>query len=77
MSKELHDSVGQNLLFIKNQIYKLLPERNPLLNQSVDLALEEVRNISKDLYPNQLEQYGLISAVENLCDKVKESTNLL
>jgi signal transduction histidine kinase len=76
ISKELHDSVGQNLLFIKNQIYKLLPERNPLLNQSVDLALEEVRNISKDLYPNQLEQYGLISAVENLCDKVKESTNL-
>lgn len=76
ISRELHDSVGQNILFIKNQIQKLIPERNPLLNQSVDEALEEVRSISKNLYPNQLEQYGLVSALIGLCDRVKESTNL-
>ncbi|MBL7753789.1 MAG: sensor histidine kinase, partial [Chitinophagaceae bacterium] len=76
ISRELHDSVGQNILFIKNQIQKLIPDRNPLLNQSVDEALEEVRSISKNLYPNQLEQYGLVSALIGLCDRVKESTNL-
>lgn len=76
ISKELHDSVGQNILFIKNQIQKSAVETNPRLMQSVDIALEEVRNISKNLYPNQLEQYGLSSAVDGLCDKIKESTNL-
>ena len=76
ISKELHDSVGQNILFIKNQIQKLFANTNPTLNQSVDDALEEVRNISKDLYPNQLDQYGLASAIEGLCEKVKESTTI-
>jgi signal transduction histidine kinase len=76
ISKELHDSVGQNILFIKNQIHKFLQDGNPALSKSVDSVLEEVRNISKDLYPNQLEQYGLLSAVDALCEKVKESTNV-
>jgi signal transduction histidine kinase len=74
ISKDLHDSVGQNILFIKNQIHKLLLDANPILTKSVDSVLEEVRNISKDLYPNQLEQYGLLSAIDALCEKVKEST---
>jgi signal transduction histidine kinase len=76
ISKDLHDSVGQNLLFIKNQVQKLFANENPTLSKSVDVALEEVRNISKDLYPNQLEQYGLLSAIDGLCQKVKESTNI-
>ncbi|MEY2829417.1 MAG: hypothetical protein RIQ33_1275 [Bacteroidota bacterium] len=76
ISKELHDSVGQNILFIKNQIHKFLQDGNPALSESVDSVLEEVRSISKDLYPNQLEQYGLLSAVDALCEKVKESTNV-
>lgn len=73
ISKELHDSIGQNILFIKNQMIK----NNELtLMSSVDEALEEVRNISKDLYPNQLEKYGLIAAVDALAEKVKESSNI-
>jgi signal transduction histidine kinase len=46
------------------------------LMSSVDETLEEVRNISKDLYPNQLEKYGLIAAVDALAEKVKESSNV-
>lgn len=76
ISKELHDSVGQNILFIKNQVFKLFADGNPSLSKSVDDALEEVRNISKDLYPNQLEQYGLVSAIDELCEKVKEATSI-
>lgn len=71
----LHDSVGQNILFIKNYIHKH-GLNTPQLDQSIDQSLEEVRNISKDLYPNQLNQYGLGTAVEALCDKVRESTNV-
>lgn len=75
IAKMLHDSIGQNILFIKNYIHKHGLNTDPL-DQSIDQSLEEVRNISKDLYPNQLNQYGLSTAVESLCDKVRESTHL-
>lgn len=70
ISKELHDSIGQNMLFIKNQ---LIRQNDTTLLQSVSDTLEEVRNISKDLYPNQLEKYGLVAAIEALAEKVQES----
>ncbi len=73
ISKELHDSIGQNILFIRNQLVK---NNDPRLMASVDETLEEVRNLSKDLYPNQLEKYGLIAAVEGLSEKVKASSNI-
>lgn len=73
ISKELHDSIGQNILFIKNQMIK---NNDTRLMSSVDETLEEVRNISKDLYPNQLEKYGLIAAVDALAEKAKESSNV-
>ena len=73
ISKELHDSIGQNMLFIKNQLIK---ENHPVLLTSVNETLEEVRNISKDLYPNQLERYGLAAAVDALAEKVKESSSI-
>lgn len=75
LAKELHDSVGQNILFIKNQLQNNDADKEKLL-QSVDVALEEVRNISKDLYPNQLEKYGLAAAVEALGEQVKESSGI-
>jgi signal transduction histidine kinase len=73
ISKELHDSVGQNMLFIKNQMIKNSETR---LLPSVDETLEEIRSISKDLYPNQLEKYGLIAAVEALSEKIKDATGI-
>jgi signal transduction histidine kinase len=73
ISKELHDSIGQNILFIKNQLTK---QNDVALLVSVDETLEEVRNISKDLYPNQLERYGLAAAVDALAEKVKETSSI-
>ncbi|HTF04838.1 MAG TPA: sensor histidine kinase [Bacteroidia bacterium] len=73
ISKELHDSIGQNMLFIKNQLIK---QNDTTLLQSVSDTLEEVRNISKDLYPNQLEKYGLVAAIEALAEKVQESSSM-
>lgn len=73
ISKELHDSIGQNILFIKNQLTK---QNDVALLASVDETLEEVRNISKDLYPNQLERYGLAAAVDALAEKVKETSSI-
>jgi signal transduction histidine kinase len=73
ISKELHDSIGQNILFIRNQLVK---NNDHSLMASVDETLEEVRNLSKDLYPNQLEKYGLIAAVEGLSEKVKAGSDI-
>lgn len=73
IAKELHDSVGQNILFIRNQLVK---QKNEELLGSVDQTLEEVRSISKDLYPNQLEKYGLAAAVDALAEKLKQSTGI-
>jgi signal transduction histidine kinase len=72
IAKELHDSVGQNVLFIKNQIKKLFNDTQPQLTSSVDGILENVRSISKDLYPNELERYGLENAIELLAKQVTE-----
>jgi signal transduction histidine kinase len=76
ISKDLHDSVGQNLLFIKNQLHRLAPLPSQQLFSSVDSTLEEVRNIAKDLYPNQLEQYGLQSAVDSLCETTQATSGI-
>lgn len=73
ISKELHDSIGQNILFIKNQLVK---KNDTSLMTSVDETLEEVRNISKDLYPNQLEKYGLAAAIDGLAEKVNSSSGI-
>lgn len=76
ISRELHDSVGQNMLFIKSRLQRLSPEADSQLVQTVDLALEEVRSIAKDLYPNQLEAYGLTSAIDALCELAQESSGV-
>jgi len=76
ISRELHDSVGQNILFIKSKLQRFSPEADDQLVQSVDQALEEVRNIAKDLYPNQLEVYGLTSAIDTLCEQAQESSGI-
>lgn len=73
ISKELHDGIGQHMLFLRNQLVKLNQET---LVTSADETLEEVRTLSKNLYPNQLEKYGLIAAVDALIAKVKETTEI-
>lgn len=77
ISRELHDSVGQNILFIKNQLSKTNANNNvSAILETVNQTIAEVRNISKDLYPNQLEKYGLAAAIENLGEKVTESCGI-
>ncbi len=77
ISQELHDSIGQNILFIKNQINSDMSTTDlTKLRKSVDTALEELRNISKNLYPNQLEKYGLTAAVESLAQEVNQLSGI-
>jgi signal transduction histidine kinase len=77
-SAELHDSIGQNLLVINNKILQLVnngtPEKTKTelreLSGFVSESIEEVRRISGNLYPHQLEKLGLTSSIESMLKKV-------
>jgi len=75
ISKDLHDSVGQLLLFVKNKL-QASDSQNEGLVTELDSALDEVRQISRQLHPYQLEKFGLTKAIELLADKASESTQV-
>lgn len=69
-SKELHDGIGQNLLLIKNSL-TLNPKKT---TQLLDKTIEEIRAITRNLHPIQLEKFGLTKAIENLIEDLNELT---
>lgn len=81
VSGELHDSIGQNLLVLKN-IFDIKSrgdieiaddsEISDLLKDSIN----ELRSISNDLYPHQLEQLGFIKASESMLRKISKSKGI-
>jgi signal transduction histidine kinase/streptogramin lyase len=82
IAAELHDSLGQNLLVIKNRASM---GKNPGASTGQELdeiarlaaqSLEEVREISHNLRPYQLDRLGLTRALHGLVKKVGASANL-
>jgi PAS domain S-box-containing protein len=82
---ELHDSLGQNLLLIKNRAQLALaaaglpPEFRRQLESMQDMAAQaiaEVRQISHDLRPYQLDQLGLTRALASMIDGAARNTAL-
>ena len=72
VSKELHDGIGQNLLLIKNSL-TLNPKKTPKL---VDKTLNDIRAISRNLHPVQLEKFGLTKALENVIAEINEFSTI-
>ncbi len=72
VSKELHDGVGQNLLLIKNSL-QLNPDKTLKL---IDKTIEEIRYISRNLHPVQLEKFGLTKALKNIVEDINELTEI-
>ncbi|MBL4663035.1 MAG: hypothetical protein JKY22_05670, partial [Flavobacteriaceae bacterium] len=73
IAKELHDSVGQQLTLIKR---KAQMENLDEITSMTHLALEEVRSISRGLYPAVLKQLGLTESIRQLIIDVDESTTI-
>jgi len=69
IAKELHDSVGQQLTLIKQ---KAQNENQPQISALTNTTLEEVRNISKGLYPASLKFLGLTASIEQLIHSLDE-----
>lgn len=79
IARELHDGLGQmltavhlNLVLLEQNI-----ERNPdqvkddllRVKDLVTTTIQEVRNISQNLRPAVLDDFGLVAAIRNLCDE--------
>ena len=84
IGEELHDSLGQSLSLIKLNISTLrdksfLPQDcpQPMLDNLltlVDGAFSELRIISHNMAPIMLREKGLLAAIQDLIDRLSEST---
>ncbi len=80
IAAELHDSLGQDLLIIKN--WALIGLRDGAnankqfdeISTTASQAIEEVREIAYNLRPYHLDELGLTKAVESMLERVSESS---
>jgi len=73
ISKDLHDGLGQRLLVIKN---RLMASGEAETKNMIDETIEEVRSISRDLHPFQLQELGITKALEHTVTQIDENTTL-
>jgi PAS domain S-box-containing protein len=85
IATELHDGLGQNLLLIKNRAELALGKENQTtdwrgqMEGISDLAsqtIAEVRQISHDLHPPQLDHLGLTRALEAMIDNTAQASEI-
>ena len=75
IARDLHDGVGQSLLLMKKQMTStniVNLENQKLITDTLD----EIRSISRDLHPFQLEKFGLTATIKEMIAKVEKSTDL-
>lgn len=81
LSAELHDGLGQYISAIGFglfQLEQLIPDSNSLkhtqilegLKAMVDKAGTELKSVTHNLSPQNLEQYGLVAATRDYCSQV-------
>lgn len=84
-ARDMHDGLGPLLSTIKLYVNELKSptliqdEREELIghsNELIDEAVNSARNISNNIMPRVIHQYGLIKAVDAFCDKVNKTNTL-
>jgi tetratricopeptide (TPR) repeat protein len=73
IAKDLHDGVGQQITLLK---MKAQNTKQTELSSLAHTALEEVRSISRDLYPVTLAKLGLTDSIEQLLLELDEETDM-
>jgi signal transduction histidine kinase len=85
IAASLHDSLGQNLLVIRSQTHLALQsigdqsgvrQRLEGISDTTAQALNEVREITHDLRPYQLDRLGLTQSIRAITRKVSESHSI-
>ena len=83
---ELHDSLGQRLVVIKNRALLLLQRRDSLgawsgeqveaISAEISEAVREVKEISYDLRPYRLDRLGLTTALQGMIETAANSSGI-
>jgi signal transduction histidine kinase len=82
LSRELHDSLGQQLIGLKFKYENCLNEQNLESKRFNDLSvlfdqvIEETRRISNNLIPAALSEFGLTTAIRNICNEISETNTI-
>lgn len=85
IAAELHDSLGQSLLIIKNRAFLALSgledpevtkEQLDEISASAAHAIQEAREIAYNLRPYQLERFGLTNTLRGICSQAEQSSGI-
>ncbi len=79
IASELHDSLGQNLLIIKNRAalglksekYDFNKEQLDEISKGASSAIDEIRRIAYNLHPYQLDRLGLTKALKSIITQIE------
>jgi ligand-binding sensor domain-containing protein/signal transduction histidine kinase len=86
IAAELHDSLGQSMLIIKNRAYMALEdagdpeaikEQLQGISDSAGEAIAELREIAYDLRPYQLERFGLTKTLHGICQHAERASGIV
>ncbi|MBI5216731.1 MAG: hypothetical protein HY960_13345 [Ignavibacteriae bacterium] len=84
IASEMHDAVGQDLLIIKNLSFMALEEENneakekylSEISQTASQTIDDVRKISHNLRPFQIDKLGLTKALESLLTNISKTSSI-
>jgi len=84
LAEDLHDSVGQVLSAIKLNLHrldKIIENDDPknLLSDTrklTDECIQEIRNIIHNVLPPVLTDFGLVDALQSLCERMEQNTGI-
>jgi two-component system NarL family sensor kinase len=69
IATDLHDGVNHELLTLKNYA----GSGRVIQSEEIDKVIQEVRQVSRDLYPAMFDQIGLAASIEALCERMTEA----
>ena len=81
LSRELHDSLGQLLIALKLKYENTIDDKEKTVGEEevskmIDQTIEETRKISNNLMSAVLSEFGLETALKNLCRDISDNTTL-
>ena len=69
IATDLHDGVNHELLTLKNQANN----GKQIESKEIEKVINEVRQVSRDLYPAMFDNIGLVASIEALCERMTEA----
>ena len=76
IAKDLHDSLNIRMIGLKRKIEPNIPPLADDVLSEIDVIISQIREISHNLHPYALRNFGLIKAVEDLCASVEKPDSL-